>query len=91
MDPEAPEVTSPWDRLDLPRQALIEYGADALFPSDDKMVDVWLALHGDKISIQQEAAAWTQNTKSTEENELYGLITKLLIERAKKYGSLERP
>ena len=86
-----PELISAWDKLDLPRKAVIEYGTDSLFPSDDKMVDVWLALHGDKVLIRQEAAAWTQNTKSTEENELYELLTKSLIERAKKYGSLERP
>jgi len=87
-----PEVTSPWDKLDLPKKAFIEYGsAPEFMPNDDKLVDVWLALHGNKVLIQQEAAAWTQNTKSTEENELYGLITKILIERVKKYGSVERP
>jgi hypothetical protein len=87
-----PELISAWDKLDLPRKAVIEYSSDREFmPNDDKLIDVWLALHGDKVLIRQEAAAWTQNTKSTEENELYELLTKSLIERAKKYGSLERP
>jgi hypothetical protein len=87
-----PELISAWDKLDLPRKAVIEYSNDREFmPNDDKLIDVWLALHGDKALIRQEAAAWTQNTKSTEENELYELLTKSLIERAKKYGSLERP
>ena len=86
-----PEVISAWDKLDLPRKAFIEYGADALFPSDDKMVDVWLALHGDKISREGIGVAYTRPMRTEDEQALYDLLTINLIERAKKYGSVERP
>jgi hypothetical protein len=91
MEPEVLKVTSPWDRLDLPRKAVIEYGTDALFPSDDKMVDVWLALHGDKINKAGTECIYTRPMRTEDEQAIYDLLTINLIERAKKYGSLERP
>lgn len=87
MEVEVPGTSSAWQAP----KPLIGYGTPPdLAPSDDKMVDVWLALHGDKILIQQEGSTWTQNTRSAKEDDLYDLLTKLLIERAKNYGSLER-
>ncbi len=80
MELQSPEILSPWDRLDLPRKAAIEYEAGQSFmPSDDKLTEVWLALHSGK------------ECKTDKEQELYDLLTKSLIERAKHYGSLERP
>ena len=71
---------------------LLSYGSDpGLMPSDDKMVDVWLALHGDKESKTGIAKVYTRPARTDEEQELYDLLTKSLIERAKNYGSMERP
>jgi hypothetical protein len=77
--------------LEPPPKAFIEYGTPPdLSPSDDKMVEVWLALHaggefGHMGGIVQKPF------RADKEQELYDLLTKSLIERAKNYGSLERP
>lgn len=64
----------------------IEYGTDPGFmPSDDKMVDVWITLHQ---TMRNEMVAM-EKLSSTQQ--LYFILTSQLLERAKYYGSLERP
>lgn len=90
MKVEVPGTSSAWQ---MPSTTpLISYGKDPSFmPSDDKLAEVWLALHGDKISRGGTESVFVKPIRTPEEQELYDLLTKSLIERAKYYGSLERP
>ena len=67
-------------------KGLIEWGVPpGMVPSDDKMVDVWLALH----QTMQNEMVVMERLSSTQQ--LYFILTSQLLERAKYYGSLERP
>lgn len=82
METKIPETDSA--SLGPLAERLISYGIDPGFmPSDDKLVDVWLALHR---TMQNEMVAMDRLSST---QQLYFILTSQLLERAKQYGNLE--